>query len=83
MVGIGEDRTEEGEVSSITQHRQIERRRRTQAPVRCTIENKFTNQLFVLISELMDCDLDKFIYSSTLKTVKRLGVFHQRRPSKN
>jgi len=39
MVGIGEDRTEEGEVSSITQHRQIERRRRTQDPAHCTIEN--------------------------------------------
>jgi len=34
MVGIGEDRMEEGEVRSITQHRQIERRRRTQAPER-------------------------------------------------
>jgi len=40
VVGIGEDRMEEGEISTITQLRQIERRgRRTQTPARCTIKN--------------------------------------------
>jgi len=39
MVGIGGDRMEEGEISTITQLRQIERRERTPTPARCTIKN--------------------------------------------
>jgi len=38
-IGIGEDRMEEGEMSTITQLRQIERRGRTQTPACCTIKN--------------------------------------------
>jgi len=38
MVEIGEDRMEEGEISTITQLRQVERRVRTQTPARCTME---------------------------------------------
>jgi len=39
MVGIGENRMEEGEISTITQLRQIVRRGRTETPVRCAIKN--------------------------------------------
>jgi len=39
MKGIGKDRMEEGEISTITQLRQMERRGRTQTLAPCTIKN--------------------------------------------